>query len=76
MLSSGFLMIHDSSTGCENNVSELTGWKQLDDPLFEITELNVITWVDASSLVETTIELNDNLSVAVIVDLFEFSNVA
>jgi hypothetical protein len=75
MLSSGLLMVHDSSTGGEHNVTKLTGWEKLDDPLLEITELYVVSWVDATSLVEASVQLNDNLSVTVIINLLEFSNV-
>lgn len=76
MLSPGFLVVHNASTGGEDNVSELTRRQKLDNPLLEITELNVVARRDDTSLVETAVELNDNLSAAVIVDFLEFANVA
>jgi hypothetical protein len=54
MLSPGFFMIHDSSTGCEDNVSKLTGWKKLDNPLLEISELDIVSWADTTGLVQST----------------------
>lgn len=36
VLSSGLFMVHDTGGGCENDVPELTGRKELDDPLLEI----------------------------------------
>lgn len=52
MLTSGLLVIHDTSGSCENDVSELTGRKELDNPLLEIGEADVVSWGDDTSLVE------------------------
>jgi len=76
MLTSGLLVVHDSSTGGEDNVTELTRWKQLDNPLLKILEGNVVAGRDDTGLVETAIELDHNLAVAVIINFFEFANVA
>ena len=69
-------MVHNTSTRRQDNISELSGWQQLDYPLLEITELDVVAGIDDASLVETAAELDDYLSAAVIVDFFEFANVA
>lgn len=45
-------MVHDTSRGGEDDVSELTGWEQTDNPLLELTELNVVAGRDNTSLVE------------------------
>ena len=46
-------MVHDTSRGSEHDVSELTGWQQLDNPLLEFGQADVVTWGDNSSLIET-----------------------
>lgn len=53
MLASGLLVVHDTSGSGENNVTELTGGKELDDPFFKITKLDVVTGADDTGLVET-----------------------
>lgn len=53
VLASGLLVVHDTSRGGENNVTELTGWEQLDNPLLEFTETDVESWGDDTGLVET-----------------------
>jgi hypothetical protein len=75
VLSPCFLMIHDASRRCEDNEAELTGRKQFDNPFLKVTKLHIVAWTDDAGLVETPIELNHDLAVAVIIDLFEFANV-
>lgn len=69
-------MVHDSGTGGEDNVSKLTRWKQLDNPLLKILEGDVVAGGDDTSLVETAVELNHDLAVAVVINLLEFTNVS
>ena len=71
-----FLVIHDTGTGSQDNVTELTRWQQLDNPLLKITKLNVVTRRDDTSLVESAVELNNDLAVSVVIDFFEFANIA
>ena len=52
MLASGLLVVHDTSRGCEDDESELTGWEKLDDPLLKIGEADIESWGDDTSLVE------------------------
>lgn len=76
VLSPGLLVVHDTGRGSEDNVAELTRWQELDNPLLEVRELDVVAWRDDTSLVETTSKLDHDLAVAVVIDLFELSNVA
>lgn len=76
VLSSGLLMVHDTSRGGQDDVTELTRRKQLNDPLLHLLELDVVAGRDAAGLVEAAVELDDNLAVAVVVDLLELSDVA
>jgi hypothetical protein len=54
----------------------LTRGQELDNPLLEITELDVVAGGDDTGLVETAVELDDNFAAAVVVDFFEFADVA
>lgn len=53
MLTSGFLVVHDTGRGSQNDVAELTRRKELDNPFLKLTELDVVTGADDTSLVET-----------------------
>jgi hypothetical protein len=76
VLSAGLLVIHDAGRGGEDDVAELTGREQLDDPLLEVTESDVVAGRDDTGLVETAVELDNNLAVTVVIDLLELANVA
>jgi hypothetical protein len=52
VLPPGLLVVHDSSRGGEDDVAELTRWEQLDDPLLEVTELDVVAGGDDTGLVD------------------------
>ena len=69
-------MVHNTSTGSQDDVTELTGWQKLDDPFLKVTELDVVTRRDDTGLVETAVELDDDLAVAVVVYFFELADVA
>lgn len=69
-------MVHDTSGGGKDNITKLTGRKQLNDPLFHIRKTDVVTGRDASSFIDAARELNDDLARAVVIDLFELANVA
>ena len=47
------LVVHDTRRGRENDVAELTGRKQLDDPLLEIGDADIITGRNHAGLVDT-----------------------
>jgi len=49
-------VVHDTGGGGEDDVTELTRWEKLDDPLLEITEADVVSWGDDTSLVESTLK--------------------
>jgi len=68
-------VVHDTGGGGEDDVTELTRWEKLDDPLLEITEADVVSWGDDTSLVESAVQLNDNLAGSVVIDLLELANV-
>lgn len=69
-------MVHDSSRGGQDNVAELTGGKELDNPLLELVEADVVAGGDDTGLVEAAVELDNNLVGAVVIDLLELADVA
>lgn len=56
VLATGLLVVHDTGGGSEDDVSELTRWEELDNPLLELTEADVVSWGDDTGLVETVLE--------------------
>jgi len=76
VLPPGLLVVHDTSRGSEDNVTELTRGQQLDDPLLHVAELDVVAGRDDTGLVDAAVELDDNLAVAVVIDLLELANIA
>lgn len=55
MLPTRLLVIHDTGGGGQDDVTELTRGEELDDPLLEVTELDVVARADDTSLVEATV---------------------
>ena len=76
MLPAGLLVVHDAGRGGEDDEAELTSGEQLDDPLLHLGEADVVAGADDTALVEAAVELDDDLAVAVVVDLLELANVA
>ena len=76
MLASGLLVVHDTGRGGQDDVAELTGREQLDNPLLELGEADVVAGGDDTGLVEAAVELDDDLAGAVVIDLLELANVA
>jgi hypothetical protein len=54
-------VIHDTSGGSEDDVSELTRWQELNNPFLEVTELNVVAGADDTGFVDATIQLDRGL---------------
>ena len=76
MLAAGLLVVHDTGGGGEDDVAELTSRQQLDNPLLEVVKADVVAGGDDTSLVETAVELDNDLAGAVVVDLFELADEA
>lgn len=76
VLAAGLLVVHDTGRGGQDDVAELTRRKELDNPLLHVTELDVEAGRDDTGLVEAAVKLDDDLAVAVVVDLLELANVA
>ena len=76
MTLSGRFMIHNTGGGGQQELSELTRWQQLVHPLFHFSHLDAKTGRDDTTLVKSTIEMNDDFSIAMVIDDFELINVA
>lgn len=55
VLSSGFFMVHDTGGGGQDDVTELSGWQQVSSPFFNITNLDVKSWRNDTTLVQSTV---------------------
>ena len=75
VLSVSFFVVHNTSGSSQDNVTELSGWQQVSSPLFDIGNLNVESWRDNTTLVQSTVQLNDDLTRSVVIDVFKFTNV-
>lgn len=76
VLAAGLLVVHDTSGGGQDDETELTGREELLNPLLHVLELDVVAGRNDTGLVETAVELDDDLAVAVVVNLLELANVA
>ena len=76
VLSSSLFVVHDPGGGGQDDVTELTGGQQVVGPSFNVTDLDVESGRDDTALVQSTVQLNDDLARSVVVDVFEFTDVA
>jgi hypothetical protein len=60
----------------QDDDSEGTGRHESVHPVFDLVERDVESGGDDTALVDSTIELDDDLSRTVVIDVFEFVNVA
>ena len=70
------LMIHNPTASRQDNIPKLSGRQQFHDPFLEIRDPDVEPWGDDARFVDAAVELDDDFSRAVVVDFFEFANVA
>ena len=76
MLGSGLLVVHDSLVSGEDGESELSGRKHLWDDGLELRERDVESRRDYSALVESSVEIDDDLSGSLVINDFEVTNVS
>jgi hypothetical protein len=70
------MVVHDAVGGRQDEVSELPGGHDHVAPALDMTQGDVKPGGDDATLVDATQQLNDDLAAAVVVDDFEFSDVA
>ena len=76
MLSPCLLMVHNARAGGQNDVAKLTRRQQLDNPLLEVAESDVVAGRDDTSLVKTAVQLNNDLPISVVINFLKFADVA
>lgn len=76
VLATSLLVVHDTGRGGQDDVTERTRGQELLNPVLNLTELDVEARRDDTTLVDAAVELDDNLTGAVVVDLLELANVA
>ena len=76
MLSTGLFMVHDALVGRQDESAELTGWKDGVAEVLEVLELEIEVGGDHSTLVESSVEVHNDLSATGIVDDLEFTDVS
>merc|ERR1719174_952073 len=75
MLSTGLFVIHDALVGSQDESAELTGWKDSVREVLEVSELEIEVGGDHSALVESSVEVDADLSTTGIIDDLELTNV-
>lgn len=75
MLPPCLFVVHNPGGCGQDDKAELTRRQKLDNPLLKVIEFDIVAGGDATSLVDTAIELDYDLSSAVIVNFFKFPNV-
>ena len=76
MLAASLLVVHDALGGGQHDVTELTAGKQVAGPHLNLIDLNIEAGRDAAALVETTNQIDDDLSGAVVIHNGDVTNVA
>ena len=76
MLAASLLVVHDALGGGQHDVTELTAGKQVAGPHLNLIDLNIEAGRDAAALVETTNQIDDDLSGAVVIHDGDVTNVA
>ena len=75
MVLSGLNVVHDTLVGGKDDIAELSGWQNLVNELLEILKLEVESWGDDTALVESSVELDNDLSGSGVIDNLELVDV-
>lgn len=75
VLAASFFVVHDTIGGGHDQETELTSGQQVTNPLFDFVELDIEAGRDDTTLVQATVQLDDNLASAMVINDFEFTNV-
>lgn len=72
---SGLLVVHDSGRGGQDDVTKLSRRQQVLDPLLHVVNLDVESGRNDTALVESAVELDNNLARSVVIDVGELVDV-
>ena len=76
VLGTGLVVVHDTLVGGEHENAELTGGEHGVGEVLELSEGQIETGRDDTALVEATVEVDDDLAVAGVIDDLEVVDVA
>ena len=76
VLATSLLVVHDACRSGQHNEPELTRRQQVVDPFLDFTDLDVETGGDDTGLVQATVQLDDDLAGAMIVNDLKLANVS
>ena len=76
MLFTGLFVVHNTLVGSQNESAELTGWEDSVAEVLEVLELKIEVGGDHTALVESSVEVNADLSTSGIIDDLELTNVS
>ena len=76
MCLSGLLVVDDTLVGGKDEETELSGRQDVVAELLEVLQLEVESRGDDSALVKSTIEIDDDLAISLIINDLELANVA
>lgn len=69
-------MVHDTGRGGQDDLTERTGGQEQGNPVLDGVQGDVESGRDNTGLVQSTVELDDDLAASVVIDDFEFTDVA
>ena len=76
VLATGLLVVHNTGRGSDDNVTELTGGKEVPQPGLEFFDGHIVTGGDDTALVDAAEELDHDLARAVVVNDLKLANVS
>ena len=76
MVLSGLIVVDDALVGGEDDETELSRGKDLVAELLEVLELQIESGRDHSALVESTVQVDNNLAISLVIDDLELADVA
>lgn len=76
VLVTGLDVVHDTGRGGKDDLTERSGREELRDPVLNRVDGDVEPGGDDTTLVQSAVELDNNLATSVVVDDLELANVA
>ena len=76
VLSLGLLVVHDAVGGGQDDLSELSGGENVGDELFEVLKLEVVSGGDDTTLVESSVQFNNDFDCSLVIHNFELIDVS
>lgn len=75
MLAACLLQVHDTLRGGDHNMSELARRQKVGDDLLGVSDLDIESRRNNTTLVQAADQVHDNLATAVVIDQGDISNV-